>query len=398
MIGNRDINRVLQVHTRYRQPGGEDRAVEAERILLEESGVDVRQVIFDNAVLQESRSVLGDLRLAADAVWSLAAANRVTAAIREHRPQVVHVHNTFAAASPSVLRAASALGVLVVQTLHNYRAVCPVATLFRDGHVCTDCVSLPIPIPAVIHACVRGSRQQSAVAAATLTTHRTLGTYSHRVDRYIALTDFQRRFVVKVIPRDRVTVLPNFLEPDPGAGTEERSGVLFVGRLSVEKGIDPLLSAAELEPETISIAGHGPLVERVEAAAARGQLRHFGPLDPGKVMEAMKRCVALVVPSVWYEGFPMVVLEAFATGTPVIASRIGSLAEVIEDGKTGRLVAAGDGAALAAEIRWALDHPMELGSMGATARRRYEERYRGPSHLAGLLAVYESAGDRLARS
>jgi hypothetical protein len=168
------LRRVLQVHTRYRQAGGEDRAVEAERVLLDAAGLEVHQVIFDNAEMQESNSLIGDLRLGASAVWSHSAAARVASAIREFRPQVVHVHNTFAAASPSVYRAASALRLPVVVTLHNYRMVCPAATLFRGGHPCTDCVGMPAPLPAVVHACVRGSRLQSAVAAATLTTHRAL--------------------------------------------------------------------------------------------------------------------------------------------------------------------------------------------------------------------------------
>jgi glycosyltransferase involved in cell wall biosynthesis len=386
-----DIQRVLQVHTRYRQAGGEDQAVEAERVLLTAAGFRVRQVIFDNAALEESRSLIQDVRLAASAVWSRSGGDRVAAAIREHRPQVVHVHNTFAAASPSVLRAATALGVPVVQTLHNYRAVCPAATLFRDGHPCTDCVGLPIPLPAVVHACVRGSRSQSMVSAATVTTHRALGTYTGHVDRYIALTSFQRKLVVNALPRRRVVVIPNFLEPDPGQGGDDRSGVLFVGRLSVEKGIAALLGAARLEPGAISIAGTGPLVAIVEEAAALGTLTQLGSLEHTDVLNKMKHSVALVVPSIWFEGFPMVVLEAFASGTPVIASRIGSLAEVIEERVTGLLAAPGDGVALAAQIRWAIDHPEEMAAMGITARRRYDERYRGPDHLAKLLAAYEVA-------
>lgn len=391
MSGQEGVRRVLQVHTRYRQAGGEDRAVEAERVLLEEAGLDVRQVIFDNADLRESRSLAGDLRLAASAVWSRSAADRVASAIRGQRPQVVHIHNTFAAASPSVVRAAAAMGVPVVQTLHNYRVVCPAATLFRAGHPCTDCVGAPVPFPAVVHACVRGSRLQSAVAAATVTAHRALGTYSRHVNRYIALTAFQRRLVMGALPPDRVVVIPNFLEPDPGEGTEDRSGVLFVGRLSQEKGVAPLLAAAELEPDIISVAGDGPLVESVGKAAARGRLRHLGSLGAHAVLDAMKRSIALVVPSVWYEGFPVVVLEAFATGTPVIASRIGSLVELIDDGISGMLVGPGDGAGLATQVRWAVDHRAEMATMGANARRRWEERYRGLAHLAELREVYEDA-------
>lgn len=391
MTGPPEARRVLQIHTRYRQAGGEDRAVEAERALLEGAGLTVHQVIFDNTDLRESRSPLDDLRLAGSAVWSSSARRRVASAIRESRPDVVHVHNTFAAASPAVLRAAAGLAVPVVQTLHNYRAVCPAATLFRAGSPCTDCVAAPIPLPAVVHGCVRGSRLQSTVAAATITSHRILGTYSHHVSRYITLTRFQRDMVGRALPADRIVVLPNFLEPDPGEGTQPRSGVLYVGRLALEKGIAPLLEAARRVPAVISVAGGGPAAEQVERASSLGWVARLGLLGESEVLESMARSTALVIPSLWYEGFPIVVVEAFATGTPVIASRIGSLAELIDEGVDGLLVEPGDGAALADRIRWAVDHPAEMAAMGANARRRYVERYRGPEHLNALTAVYAAA-------
>ena len=353
----------------------------------------VRQLLFDNADLRESRSPLDDLSLAAAAIWSREAARRVADAIRADRPDVVHVHNTFAAASPSVYRAAARLGVPVVQTLHNYRLVCPAATLFRDGHPCTDCVQAWLPAPAVIHACVRGSRSQSLVAAATIGIHRRIGTFADRIDRYVALTTFQRRFLVEAgLPDTRVHVIPNFLEPDPGAGQGSRSGVLFVGRLSIEKGIDCLLAAASRPAISglLDVAGDGPLASQVAERGTAGLVRYLGPLAGDEVARRMRSALALLVPSIWYEGFPMVVLEAYAAGTPVIAARIGSLEELIEDGETGLLVTPGDPVDLARAIRWAVDHPGEMAGMGAAARRRYENRYRGPDHLAALLDVYAS--------
>lgn len=391
------MRRVVQVHTRYRQPGGEDQVVAAEKRLMEEAGIDVRQVLFDNAELRESRSAAGDLRLAASAIWSRAAERRVRAAVAAHRPQVMHVHNTFAAASPSVYAAASAHGVPVVQTLHNYRLVCPAATAFRDGHACRDCVGRSLPWPAVAHACVRGSRTQSAVASATIAVHRALGTFGRRISAYVALTSFQRQLMVDGgLPAERIRVIPNFLEPDPGAGSGPRAGVLYVGRLAEEKGVAALLHAAALEPGIVRIAGGGPLAPMVERATAGGHIEYLGPLDASSVFDQMGRAAALVVPSIWFEGFPVVVVEAYATGTPVIASRIGSLAEIVEDGVTGLLVEPGDGTGLANRVRWAVDHPEEMRQMGANARRRYETRFRGASHLAALLDTYQalSAGDR----
>ena len=367
--------------------------VEAEKRLLGEAGVEVSQVIFDNADLHESRSVASDLQLAASAVWSRAAARRTTAAIVAHQPQVIHVHNTFPAASPSVYVAAAAHGVPVIQTLHNYRFVCPVATLFRDGHVCTDCVGRWVPWPAVVHACVRGSRSQSAVAAATLTLHRTRGTFSRDISGYLALTSFQRKLMIDGgLPAERITVLPNFIEPDPGIGGDSREGVLFVGRLTREKGTAVLLDAAKAEPGVIRVLGDGPLASDVQAANAAGSLVYLGSLEHASVLDELRGTIALVLPSVWFEGLPLVVLEAFASGTPVIASRIGSLAELIEDGMTGMLAEPDNARDLAGRIRWANDHRDEMHRMGANARLRYETRYRGASHLAGLMEAYTSVG------
>lgn len=392
-MSDRHVGRVLQVHTRYRQAGGEDEVVEAEKRLLENAGIDVRQVIFDNADLRESESLAGDLRLAASAVWSRSAKRRVESALDAHGSQLMHVHNTFSAASPSVYMAASERGVPVVQTLHNYRLVCPAATAFRDGRVCTDCVGRSVPWPGVLHACVRGSRPQSLVTAATIAVHRARGTFGRAISSYVALTDFQRQLMVQGgLPAERIGVIPNFLEPDPGWGSDSRAGLLFVGRLTREKGVPALLQAAAVVPGIVSVAGDGPLTDLAEQADAAGDIAYLGRLARSSVANHIRRTTALILPSVWFEGLPLVLIEAYATGTPVIASRIGSLAELIEDGVTGLLAEPGNVRDLADRIRWARDHPREMHEMGDSARQRYEARFRGATHLAALLETYTRAG------
>lgn len=385
------IQRVLQVHTRYRQLGGEDHVVEAERQLLESAGISVRQVLFDNADLLEGQSLLGDVRIAAATIWSRSAARRVSDALREHGSQIVHVHNTFLAASPSVYAAAATHGIPVVQTLHNYRLFCPSGTAFRDAHACTDCLGRSIAWPAVVHACYRGSRAQSALVSATLAVHRGLGTFSRRIDAFVVLTAFQRNMMVAAgLPEGRIRIVPNFFEPDPGVGSESRAGFLYVGRLAEEKGIPALLDAAGLEPGLVRVAGAGPLAPVVRRAASAGYVDYLGELDHDSVVQEMRRAWALVVPSIWFEGFPLVVLEAYATATPVIASGIGSLAEIVQDGVTGLLAEPGDPGALASRLQWARDHPEEMRQMGSNARRLYEARYRGATHLAALLDAYQA--------
>jgi glycosyltransferase involved in cell wall biosynthesis len=384
------IHSVLQVHTHYRQAGGEDQVVEAEKQLLETAGIAVHQVMFDNADLRESKSPADNIKLAASAIWSRRAERRVGAAIEAHRPDVMHVHNTFAAASPSVYAAAGAIPV--VQTLHNYRMVCPVATAFRNGRACTDCVGRFVPWPGVMHACVHDSRSQSTAAAATIVVHRILGTFQRRIAVYVVLTNFQRQVMIDGgLPPDRIRVISNFLEPDPGVGDRQRSGILYVGRLAEEKGVGVLLRAARRLPGTIRVAGDGPLQVVTARAGAAEDIEYLGLLEHSSVREELRRAIALVLPSIWFEGFPLTVLEAYATGTPVIASRIGSLAEVVEDGVTGLLAEAHDADGLAERLRWAVSHPEEMHEMGSRARERYEGLFRGPAHLEALLGAYAAA-------
>jgi glycosyltransferase involved in cell wall biosynthesis len=383
------VRRVLQVHTRYRQAGGEDEVVAAEKRLLEEAGLLVAQVMFDNPRPGSQRALVAPLTQSLSAIWSRGAAHRVREAIRNTGAQVVHVHNTFVSASPSVYDAAYSCGVPVVQTLHNYRLVCPAATVYRACRPCTDCLGRAIPLPAVVHACYRGSRVQSAVVAATLSIGRARGTYSRRIGAYLALTEFQRDLLVRSgLPADKIQVVPNFLEPDPTVVGRPRSGVLFVGRLSQEKGVATLVRAAALAPGTIRVAGEGPLAPQVQAAGEKGDLQMLGHLDKAEVLDQLRGAAAMVLPSVWFEGFPVAVLEAYATGTPVIASRIGSLAEVVKDGVTGLLAEPGDPDDLASQLRWAIDHPAEMQRMGFEARREYETKYRGDVHLSSLLDTY----------
>jgi glycosyltransferase involved in cell wall biosynthesis len=291
-----------------------------------------------------------------------------------------------------VYAAAADLGVPVVQTLHNYRFVCPVATLFRDGHVCRDCVGRSVPWPAVVHACIHDSHAQSAVAAATLAFHRATRTFDRAIACYVALTPFQRAEVIAGgLPADRVRVIPNFLEPDPGRRGGERTGVLFVGRLSTEKGIDVLVAAARSARGITRMAGAGPMAGLVERAHASGDLEYLGVLPSAAVHEELQRAVAMVLPSICFEGFPLTVAEAFACGTPIIASRIGSLEDLVEDGSTGLLTVPGQADDLSAKLRWAVEHPADMAAMGARARSRYEALYRGPSHLAALLDAYAFA-------
>lgn len=384
--------RILFVHSRYQIPGGEESVVEAETQLLRAHGHEVWRYERDNHEVA-GRNRIGLLR---DTLWSMSSHDAVRQLVKEHAIDVVHVHNTLPLVSPSVYWAAGRAGAAVVQTLHNFRWLCPQGTLLRDGRICEDCVG-KVSWRAVQHRCYRESAVQSAVMTATYGLHTALGSLHREADRIIALTDFARsKFIEGGFPADKLVVKPNFVEDTapavPSADTAkapERSGMLYVGRLSVEKGPDVCIDAARLVPdERFDLLGHGPLADTLARPA---NVVFAGAVPKAQVLGAMLRAQALVLPSRCYEGLPMTLVEAFCQGLPVIASRLGAFASLIEDGVTGLLFDPGDGSDLARKVRWCREHPDAMARMGQAARAVYLARYTAQSNLALLLGIYRDA-------
>ncbi len=383
--------KVLVVHNFYQQPGGEDRCLEAEVAMLRANGHEVVQYTADNDAIDG----MSRLAAAARTVWSRPAARDVRALIRAHRPAVAHFHNTFPLVSPAAYYACHAEGVPVVQTLHNFRLLCPNALFFRDGRVCEDCLGRAVPWPGVVHGCYRGSRAATAAVAAMLAAHRALGTWRDKVDVYVALTEASRqKFIAGGLPADKLAVKPNFLDSDPGPGTGAGGYAVFVGRLSAEKGVGTLLTAwhALAGEVPLKVVGDGPLADRVAAAAAGNPgVEWLKSQPPDAVYRLIGGAAFLVLPSECYENFPRVAVEAMALGTPVIASRLGAMAEVVADGRTGLHFEPGDAAALAAAVRRLRDDPAARGRMRQAARREYEERYTAEANHDALMAIYDRA-------
>lgn len=386
---------VLLVHNRYQQGGGEDGVFEAEASLLERHGHRVARLVVDNDTIAIERGLRGQLELAIGTVWSRGAVRQVGQRLIETGARVMHVHNTLPLLSPAVHVAARRLGVPSVQTLHNYRLACPAATFFRDGRPCEDCRAKAVAWPAVLHACYRNSRSASLAVMTMLAVHRGRGTWSRDVAAFIALTSFAReRLLAAGLPAGRVVVKPNFLAADPGPSPSPGDGYLYVGRLAEEKGIGVLLNSWRDLPSDLGlrIAGTGPLADEVRAAASsHPNVVPLGRLDAPQVVMELHAARALVVPSIWYEGFPLVVVEAFAAGRPVIASRHGSLAEIVTDQVTGLLFEPGDSGSLATAIRWADEHPADMERMGTAARDEYLRRYTAEANYTQLVAIYRSA-------
>lgn len=379
--------KVLIVHNRYQQAGGEDVAVAGEHALLEAEGWDARLWCVSNDAIAGPWEKIA---AAARAPYSRPARDRLAQVLAEFAPAVLHVHNFFPLLSPSVYDAGRAAGAAVVQTLHNYRPICAGALLARGGRPCEDCLGAS-PYRAALHGCYRGSRLGSIAVARMVDLHRRRGTWSHSVDRYIALSDFaKRKFVVAGFPSDRIAVKPNFAPDRRAAASDNRAGALYVGRLSPEKGIGTLLQASTGLAVPLRIIGEGPLLGAVTQAAGTN-LMALGRRPPAEVAADMAKAACLVLPSQVYENFPMVIAEAFCQSLPVIASRIGALAEIVTEGVTGLLFRPGDAADLASKMRWAADHPQAMRVMGCNARTAYETRYSPSVNLAQLTEIYETA-------
>jgi glycosyltransferase involved in cell wall biosynthesis len=384
---------ILSVHNIYQQRGGEDESTALEVALLRDNGHDVIEYRADNARLADMSAI----RAAARTTWSMEAYRDLRALMRRHRPEVMHVQNFFPLISPAAYYAARAERVPVVQSLRNFRLLCPGATLLRKNEICQDCVGRKVPVPAVVHACYRGSRLATAAVAGMLAVHHALGTWTRMVDCYVALTNFSRDLLIEGgLPADKMVVKPNFVAPDPGMRTGVRNGALFVGRLAPEKGLRTLIEAwRHLPGVLLRIAGDGPMRDEIKFLIAeyglgdRVQMLGYRPVNEVASLLADSRC--LVFPSIWYEPFGRAVIEAYASGVPVIASDIGSLRDLVVDGLTGLHFRTGDPLDLAGKVRRLQGNPDLAARMGRNARAEFEAFYSAESNYRQLLAIYERA-------
>lgn len=386
--------RVLMAHTYYQIRGGEDECCDAEVRLLREMGIEVELYQDHNSRVPE----MGKLAAARSTIWSKAAYDGIRAKLRARPADIVHVHNYLPLISPAAYHAAKSEGAAVVQTLHNYRLMCPSAIFFRDGHVCEDCLGKTTAWPSIRHACYRGSRAGSATIAGMLAYHRMIGTYRSKVDLYFALNEFMRKKHIEGgIPAERIIVKPNFVSVDASPRSGDGDYALFIGRLMPEKGVDLLIETWRRLGKRLRlrIIGDGPLRERVEqAAATMDGVDYLGKQSLEQCYEHLSRARCLVAASTWYEGFPRTFIEAFAFGVPVIAPALGPMAEVIDDGRTGMHFRPSDGDSLVQAVERFLDaSPAERGALSANARQAYLDHFTAEANKRMLLEAYQQAID-----
>jgi glycosyltransferase involved in cell wall biosynthesis len=376
------------VHNYYQERGGEDLSFEAERRALEYAGVTVHTYIDTNYRVD----TMGGLGAAVRCTWSTEAHRDIRDIIRETRPQLMHVQNSFPLVSPSIYYAARAEGVPVIQSIRNYRLLCPNALFYRDNGVCEDCMGRRFAWPGILHACYRNSRAGTAAIAAMQTIHGALGSWTSKVDHFISLSEFGRSKMIEGgLPAERISVKPNFVYPDPGPSDDEREVILFVGRISEEKGIETMVRAWEMVHKEVPlvIAGRGPASDLVKDASDRFEgVTWLGGQTIDRIYDLMGRATAVLFPSEWYETFGRVVIEAYSRSTPVIASNLGAITELVTPGETGLLFEPGCPESLADAARAMWSDPSGTRQMGQNGRSLFEAHYTVEQHLSLIDDIY----------
>jgi glycosyltransferase involved in cell wall biosynthesis len=380
--------KIALVHCYYLQRGGEDGVFEQERKMLETSN-QVCSFVHSN---QPGWKGLLQFLLS---IHNPFIAGKFRAFLVQELPDLVHIHNWHFATGPVLIQVAQKRNIPVVITLHNYRLLCPSATLVHQGKLFTSSVNVAFPWQAVSKRVYRGSILLTFWMAFLVRWNKWVGTWQ-KVTRFIALTPFAREIHLNSylsLQNPQLVVKSNFVV-DRGFEVENRgSHFLFVGRLTEEKGIMTLLEACRLSALQLTIIGDGPLRKQVEEmCAASPHLTYLGPKSNPEIIEHMKTCTALIFPSIWYEGMPLTILEAFSCGTPVIASRLGAMKDMISNEFNGMHFEAGNAIDLSQKlISWQARSADEITVICNNARKTYEEYYAPEINEKELLAIYASA-------
>lgn len=394
--------KILLIHNFYGSsaPSGENRSFLAEAELLRQHGHTVIEFTRHSDEIRK-HAPSGAIRGALSTPWNPFSLKKLRRIIERDQPDVMHVHNTFPLISPSVLYAARDARTATVITLHNYRIFCAAAIPLRNGSPCNECLDKKSVLPALRYGCYRRSRLATAPLAMKITLHRALKSWQNKVDAFIALTAFQRQKLVNAgLPRDSIYVKPHFYSnpPSPVSWNKRERKVVFIGRLSPEKGVNFLIDAWMewgADAPFLEVIGGGQerraLETKAEARHVNGKIRFTGQLPFEEAQASLSRARMLVLPSVCYEGFPMVIREAFALGVPVAASRIGSLPDIIDEGKVGVLFTPGRSDDLLDVVRGLWGDRNALEDMGEAARGKFETEYSADANYVSLMGIYEDA-------
>ena len=359
--------------------------------MLRGAGHDVELLEADNNIID---GTVTKIAAAGSLFHSYSSSRRMTELLRRFRPDILHIHNWFPLLSPSIISAAIAEGVPVVQTLHNFRMFCANGILYRDGKVCDDCAGRALPMGAVLHGCYSGSRVGSALVTAAFSYHRMAHTWDG-ISTFIAVSEYQRALLIRGgIHSDQIVVKPNFVKNPGKPGTGDGGYALFVGRLTPQKGIRTILKAwaGNKIAMPLKIMGDGPLAEEVRAGAeSMPQVQYLGQRTTGEVYAAMAGAKFLIFSSESFEPFALTIVEAFSQGTPVLAADVASVVELVKHGSTGFRFAPGNSDDLAAKAASFLADSAAYEEMRRECRRVYEEHYTDTINYQLLMNIYRRA-------
>ncbi len=387
--------KVLLIHNFYQSssPSGEDVVFKNEVELLRRNNIDVVTYTKHNDEIM-GYGLWDKAFLPFRNIWSLKTYKELKKLIKKEKPDIAHFHNIWYLISPSAYYACKEMGVPIIQSLHNQRIFCPKATIYRNGQVCTQCANRIVPLPALRYRCFKNSLYKTAGITLTISIHNVMSTWKKFIDIYIVFTNFYlKRFVEWGLPSEKIVVKPHFVYPDPGYSSNLKGRyALFIGRLSLEKGIRTLIAAwKNLSSVPLVIVGSGVLQRDVyQFAAHYPNVKLLSNISRQELFKIIQRARFLIWPSEgWYENFGLVAIESFACGKPVIASWLGAMAELVEDGKTGLLFEPGNPKDLASKIKWMLEHEDECIQMGKNARKVFEEKYTAEKNFEILMHIYQ---------
>jgi glycosyltransferase involved in cell wall biosynthesis len=381
--------KILQCHNAYLFSGGEDAVAKSEAAMLRAFGHTVIEYRRSNHELADLNP-FGKLRFSLqDIYFSRKVYAELSTLIHREKPDIAHFHNSFFMIGPAAYAACFDAKVPVIQSLHNYRFLCAAATFYRQGRVCEECLSRGRQA-GISHRCWHGSMLSTWLLTRVIREYEKRGIL-RRISRFIVSSDFSRRkFLAAGWDVGRLVVKPNFLETEPGCGPFQGRHVLYAGTLQPYKGIATLLKVwgSRSWPLPLKVVGTGPLERELRAHSIKG-IEWLGQRSQGEVLSLMKDALCVVVPSECYENFPRIIVEAYACGVPVVASRLGAMAELVEEGKTGLLFKAGQPSDLASVIARLVSEPALAAQMGSAARRLFEERYTAKVNYDQLLRAYQ---------
>lgn len=378
--------KILQVHNYYQIPGGEDTVVANEKKLLEDHDHEVVQYSRNNSEMK-TFSMVRKLLLPFTTIFNPRTYKEVKSIIKKQDIDIVHVHNTLNLISPAVYYAALSCKVPVVQTVHNFRLLCPGATFYRDGHICEDCMEHGLGC-AVKHNCYRESKVQTLACVINTWIHRMTGIYNKI--NYLCLTEFTRQKMIQVYPKAKNYIKPNFVY-DEGGNAEPEDYYLFIGRIEEIKGVQVLIDAfAQMPDINLKMAGTGVLDQAIQNRIEKERLTNIEMLGfqaKSDINRLLKHARALIMCSQWYETFGMVIAEAYSNGTPVIVGNIGNIKDLVVDGKTGILFEYDSSNALANAVRCVEN--MDSKQMGEKGYQLFRENLSSEANYEQLRKIYQ---------